>query len=210
MEDSIVKTDLYGCNGRLSERHGDQMERTKFAEQNYTEEIVGVIRSGLDKEQLLDKLRDYHENDLAQSLEFLTKEERISLYRLLGTEWTSNIFSYLEEPDVYIRELSIDQLASLVNEMDSDDAVDVLDELDDLIQEKLVGLMDEESSHDIKMIQSYDIKKPSGSIHPAPPPGKAFLFHSLPVINGISPFLSVIRKGIRRTACHYRRSSFLI
>ena len=61
-----------------------------------------------------------------------------------------------------------------------------------------------------KMIQSYDIKKPSGSIHPAPPPGKAFLFHSLPVINGISPFLSVIRKGIRRTACHYRRSSFLI
>ena len=30
------------------------------------------------------------------------------------------------------------------------------DELDDLIQEKLVGLMDEESSHDIKMIQSYE------------------------------------------------------
>lgn len=156
MEDSIVKTDLYGCNGRLSERHGDQMERTKFAEQNYTEEIVGVIRSGLDKEQLLDKLRDYHENDLAQSLEFLTKEERISLYRLLGTEWTSNIFSYLEEPDVYIRELSIDQLASLVNEMDSDDAVDLLEEMDTDLKKRLIPYLQEDVKADIRLINSYD------------------------------------------------------
>ncbi len=40
--------------------------------------------------------------------------------------------------------------------MDSDDAVDVLDELDDSKQAQLVELLDEESSHDIKMIQSYE------------------------------------------------------
>ena len=40
--------------------------------------------------------------------------------------------------------------------MDSDDAVDILDEMDHSTQEKLVGLLDEESGHDIKMILSYE------------------------------------------------------
>ena len=40
--------------------------------------------------------------------------------------------------------------------MDSDDAADILDEMDDSTQEKLVGLLDEESGHDIKMILSYE------------------------------------------------------
>ena len=33
------------------------------------EEIVAVIRSNLDKEKLVEKLDDYHANDIAQSLE---------------------------------------------------------------------------------------------------------------------------------------------
>ena len=40
--------------------------------------------------------------------------------------------------------------------MDSDDAVDVLDEFDDNTQKKLVALLDEESGHDVKMILSYE------------------------------------------------------
>ena len=36
------------------------------------EEIVAVIRSNLDKEKLVEKLDDYHANDIAQSLEYLT------------------------------------------------------------------------------------------------------------------------------------------
>ena len=39
--------------------------------------------------------------------------------------------------------------------MDSDDAVDVLDELDESTKDRLVGLLDAESSRDIKMIQAY-------------------------------------------------------
>ena len=56
------------------------MEKEVLKEPKFVEDIVKVIRSGLDKEQLLDRLNDYHENDIAQSLEFLTKDERLSLY----------------------------------------------------------------------------------------------------------------------------------
>ena len=123
---------------------------------NYVEELLEIFRSSLSKEELLDKISDYHENDIAEAFEHLTEEERKKLYPLLGAERMAEIFTYIEEPDEYLKEPNLNQVAQVISHMDSDDAVDVLDELDDLIQEKLVGLMDEESSHDIKMIQSYE------------------------------------------------------
>ncbi len=75
---------------------------------------------------------------------------------MLGPEWIAEIFTYIEDPDEYLKELDLGQAAQVLSYMDSDDAVDVLDELDDTTQEKLVGMMDEESSHDIKMLQSYE------------------------------------------------------
>lgn len=86
----------------------------------------------------------------------MTEEERKRLYPLLGPEWIAEIFTYIEDPDEYLKELDLGQAAQVLSYMDSDDAVDVLDELDDTTQEKLVGMMDEESSHDIKMLQSYE------------------------------------------------------
>lgn len=65
------------------------MEKEVLKEPMFVKEIVTMIKSGLEKEQLLEKLHDYHENDIAQSLEYLTKDERISLYNNLGTEWIS-------------------------------------------------------------------------------------------------------------------------
>ena len=123
---------------------------------NYVEELLEIFRSSLSKEELLDKISNYHENDIAEAFEHLTEDERKKLYPLLGAERMAEIFTYIEEPDEYLKELNLNQVAQVISHMDSDDAVDVLDELDDLIQEKLVGLMDEESSHDIKMIQSYE------------------------------------------------------
>lgn len=125
-------------------------------ESMYVEEIVAIIRSGLQKEELLDRLRDYHENDIAHSLEFLTKEERIALYNDLGPEWMSDIFAYIEDPDEYIEELGIDKLAKVINEMDSDDAVDLLEDMDESIKEQLHQILDEDVRADIRLISSYD------------------------------------------------------
>lgn len=123
---------------------------------NYVEELLEILRSSLAADELQDQISDYHESDIADAFEQLTEEERRRLYPLLGPEWIAEIFTYIEDPDEYLKELDLGQAAQVLSYMDSDDAVDVLDELDDTTQEKLVGMMDEESSHDIKMLQSYE------------------------------------------------------
>ena len=46
---------------------------------NYVEELLEIFRSSLSKEELLDKISDYHENDIAEAFEHLTEEERKKL-----------------------------------------------------------------------------------------------------------------------------------
>ena len=122
----------------------------------YVEEIVEVIRETKNIDELLELLSDYHENDIAEALEFLTKEEREELYEAWGTERVSEIFAYLEDAAPYIEELELETAAEIIENMDSDDAVDILEDIDEEIGEKLVSLLDDEASHDIKLIQSYE------------------------------------------------------
>lgn len=132
------------------------MRKEVLKEPKFTEDIVSIIRSGLGREQLIEKLSDYHEKDIAQSFAFLTREERKTLYDTLGAEWISNIFSYIEEPQAYIEELGIDKLAEVINEMDSDDAVDLLEDIDESVKAKLRPILDEDVKADIQLIHSYD------------------------------------------------------
>ena len=59
------------------------MEKEVMKEPNYVEELLHIIRSHLSEEELLDKLSDYHEKDIAGALEQLTTEERKKLYPVL-------------------------------------------------------------------------------------------------------------------------------
>lgn len=132
------------------------MEKNVLKEPMFSDEIVSIIRSGLSKEEVFEKLQDYHENDIAQSLDALTKEERTYLYRVLGVEWVAEIFAYIDEPEVYIEEIGIDKLATVINEMDSDDVVDLLEKLDENTQNKLNIILNEDVKADIKLIHSYE------------------------------------------------------
>ena len=132
------------------------MRKEVFNETTFIQEIVAVFRSGLSRDQLLEKLHDYHENDIAQALTFLDKEERIKLYQLFDTEWLSEIVTYWDEPEKYISEIGMEKLAAVVNEMDSDDAVDLLEKLDEKIKIKLRPILREDVKAAIRLIHSYD------------------------------------------------------
>lgn len=123
---------------------------------NYVEEIVRLIKSTQDSGIFLEIYETYHDNDIAEALEFLSKDERTSLYNALGTERVSEIFAYLEDATPYFEEVELETAAEIIENMDSDDAVDILESIDEEIGEKLVDLLDEEASRDIRLIQSYD------------------------------------------------------
>ena len=132
------------------------MENKTLNAPKYIDEIVSTIRSNLKKDELIEKLNDYHENDIAQSLEYLTKSERLALYDVLGDEWVSEILAYVEEPQQFINELDAKKLADIINEMDSDDAADLLEKVDESVKEKIRPNLDEDVKADIRLINSYD------------------------------------------------------
>lgn len=132
------------------------MEKIYTMKSDYAEEIVRLIRNGAPDKTLLEKLENYHGNDIAEALELLTGEERKRLYRALGPERVSEVFAYLDEPEAYLKEMGTRYAAKILEQMDSDDAVDILETIDKDFQEQLVSLMDADSSRDIRLIRSYD------------------------------------------------------
>ena len=132
------------------------MEKEVLKEPKFVEEIIAIIRSGEPDQVIAERLQDYHENDIAQSLEELTQEERLHLYDILGAEWFSEVLAYIDDPEVYFEELGVDKLAAVINEMDSDDAVDLLEDIDDELKEKIRPILDEDVRADIQLIHSYE------------------------------------------------------
>lgn len=124
-------------------------------DRNYIEEIKEIV-SGNNPSVKKELLEDYHESDIADVVEELTKEERIALYEILGDKRTAVVFSYLENVDEYVSELEYADAADIIEQMDADDAVDVLEELEEEDADKIIDLMDEEIIEDITLIQSYE------------------------------------------------------
>ena len=121
----------------------------------FIEEILAIVRSGISLELLVNKLNNYHNYDIAQTFEMLSKQERTYLYNALGDEWISDILSYIDEPQMYVNEISIEKLANVINKMDSDDAVDLLDSIDESVKSKLRNILSEDAKADIQLIRSY-------------------------------------------------------
>lgn len=121
----------------------------------YIEKITELIKKSQTPEELNELLMDYHESDIADTLENIDYPLRMKLYRYLDRSRLSAIFSCLDNPAKYLMELNPQTAASLVGEMDSDDAVDILDELDDEKRKKIFELVKDTQKDDIELIKSY-------------------------------------------------------
>lgn len=133
------------------------MEPNEMNTLTRAEEILQIIQSGKTDEEIRDALDDYHENDIAEALQELDTEGRKKLYRILGVERVSEIFTYIDDVSEYLEELPLEQAVDVLENMDADDAVDALEDLDDEEQkQKLISMMDEDSTEDIRLIQSFE------------------------------------------------------
>ena len=63
------------------------------------QEIVELIKKMEFDDSLKLALEDYHDNDIADALAYLSPEERRLLYHAIGPERTGEVFSYLEDDD---------------------------------------------------------------------------------------------------------------
>ena len=118
-------------------------------------EILKIINSNVPAAVLVDMLHEYHEKDIAQVLEYLTQEQLINLCESLGDEIFSEIIAFVDKPEKYIHMLGLKRTADLINEMDSDDAVDFLESVDESLIAELRPLIKDDIRANILLINSY-------------------------------------------------------
>ena len=136
------------------------MENVNLEEKkpNYEEEIVGIIRSSMSPKVVKEVLENYHENDLANSLEMMNLSERKRLYRILDAETVSYILECVDVDDAvkYLEELDIKKKVEVVSDMEADKLVSILQNLSQRERETLIELMDSESKKDVALLTSFD------------------------------------------------------
>ena len=139
----------------------NEMERTEemtSVRPDYASEIVGIIRSNASPKVMSEKLEDYHENDIAESLDQLTGAERKKLYRIMDVEILAGILEYAQEEMAgqYLTEMDVKKAATVVEHMESDAALATLHTIEKEKRALIIDCMDEESKRDLVLLSSFD------------------------------------------------------
>ena len=126
--------------------------------QDYTQDILAVVRSNTSPAAMSDKLGDFHANDIADAMPRLTVQERCKLYRILELDMLSDIFEYTDSDNAaeYVKEMDVKKGAAILSRMETDALVEVLHKIDKAKKKLLFELMDDDVRHDIEMIASFD------------------------------------------------------
>ena len=132
------------------------MRKEILKEPIFAEKIVEIIKLSRSIDEIKEKLKDYHNKDIAQSLEMLNRAERNLLYSAVDARWLAEIISYIDNPAQFIEEIGIEKLAEIINKMESDDAVDLWEDIDESVRIKLHLMIDNETKKNINLITSYD------------------------------------------------------
>ena len=133
------------------------MAEKQLSNPEYVAEIINLLNKKDLTKQFIEKIvSDYHYSDIADALQQVNQKIRERFFTDINDQQLSEIFAYFDQPQNYVKELSLKQAANIISEMDSDDAVDILEEIDDETEDKIIYLMDSESSEDVLLIQSYN------------------------------------------------------
>jgi magnesium transporter len=109
-------------------------------------DLVFAVQDALerdDSETVRVLVEDVHSADLADLLESLGREERLAFVRIMGNRLDTEALSYLDESvlaDVIV-ELEPKKLAKSLSELASDDAVEVLEELDEEVRHRIISAL---------------------------------------------------------------------
>ncbi len=125
------------------------------------EELERLIKELLEKRQyhqIRELLADYNEADIAEVIETIdNKEDVVRLFRLLPKDNAAEVFSYIpvEYEQMIIESLTTREIGQIMNDLYSDDAVDMLEEMPANVVKKVLAATDKETRRDINSLLKY-------------------------------------------------------
>ncbi len=133
-----------------------QLDDRETFEQLY-QKILDQLRTS-DDESLCDEIASIHYADLAEILNDLEPKERNRLFMLLSHEQIAAVFSEVDT-DVFEELFSLlkrQQKVDILDLMGQDDIVDILGEVSDTLQQRIMTLLDDELRSEVQELLVYD------------------------------------------------------
>lgn len=125
-------------------------------EDEYSEQILAIIRSSPSREELRERLERFHGYDIAEALSALTKSERERLLYEIGADLAADILAYLGDAGEYLAKVDTAAIANMIENMDAEDAKLLLDELGEDVRGEVLRLIEDgEIRGDIELLASY-------------------------------------------------------
>ncbi len=120
------------------------------------EEIETLLEQG-QRETLRERLTHVHPADIADLLDELEGDQAVAVFSLLSIEIGSEV---LDETGSVIRQELVEKvddekLADMLDELPMDDAAEFLEDLPDLVSDRLLDLMEPEEAADVQKLLSY-------------------------------------------------------
>lgn len=118
-----------------------------------------------DNDQLKAMLEEYHASEIAILFESITKEDRQRIINLLDVEIASEVISEMHEethPEELLLQLHPDKRTEIVEELDYDDATDIISQLEEHEQIEILEDLDEDDASNIRNLMSYDEETAGG------------------------------------------------
>jgi magnesium transporter len=103
-------------------------------------------------------LDELHEADIAQILDNLNEEQRQYVIHLLEIETAASVISEMDaesHPEELISNLDTSLAASIIGEMETDDATDLISLLTEEAQDRVLNQVDKEDAADIRQLMEY-------------------------------------------------------
>jgi magnesium transporter len=118
------------------------------------------IRSALsgDDEQLKVLLGDYHASEIAILFESIQQDDRERIINLLPVEVASEVISEMHEeahPEELLLLLHPEKRTEIVEELDYDDATDIISQLDEHEQQEILEDLNEDDASNIRNLLTY-------------------------------------------------------
>ena len=125
---------------------------------DYIKDITEIIRGNDSPKTMMNRLDDYHANDIAEVMSGLSLQERKKFYRVCSLDMLAEIFEYLDEEEAgnYLDEMDIRKASAVISRLDTDTAVDILSSIDKDKRALIIDTVDPDVQKEIRLISSFD------------------------------------------------------